>query len=174
MELELEMELGQQVIVIADVTRVKQVLINLATNALKFTNTGFVKMTARAVSSADAANMALVLPSLTELHGSLTSSGGHRGPGLLYLTYDDSGSGFGSKGSKGNLRATYPAPISSTSQQSVVVVEVADSGCGLKLEDYERVFTRFFTKHGENNLRGLGLGLPISNEVVRASVGCVA
>ena len=168
----MEAELApHQIIVVADEIRVKQVLLNLATNALKFTNEGCVTMTARVVSSADAARMAIVLPSNTNFSDNDT---GDSSAGLLYQTYGDSSDVLHGKGIEDeSLRATYPVQIPSTIQTaSVVVVEVTDSGCGLKPADYERVFSRFFTKQGEDNLRGFGLGLPISNELVRASVRC--
>ena len=169
-------ELEQRVVVIADEVRVKQVLINLATNALKFTKEGFVKMTARVVSSADAAHMT----SITEI-GRRNSSPldsnealvSDQSTGLLYQTYGDSSDIIRAcQKNEGGLRATYPPPAASTSSRAgVVLVEVVDSGCGLNPSDFERIFTRFFTKDsGENNLHGFGLGLPISNEIVRASV----
>jgi signal transduction histidine kinase len=52
-----------------------------------------------------------------------------------------------------------------------VVIEVTDTGSGIRAADQERVFDRFYT--GDPDRRGLGLGLAIVREAVRALGGVI-
>lgn len=52
-----------------------------------------------------------------------------------------------------------------------VVIEIADSGQGIQPEDYERVFIEFDRIHAQGVSEGIGLGLPISQRLVRLHGG---
>lgn len=60
-------------------------------------------------------------------------------------------------------------------EDGVAVVEVADAGDGLPLEDLERVFQPFYRADASRNLDsgGIGLGLPIARSTARAHGGDV-
>ena len=56
--------------------------------------------------------------------------------------------------------------------QNILLVEVADTGCGIKPEDTERIFEPFRQGDEQNGLNsGTGLGLPISREYARMMSG---
>src|SRR6185436_16817411 len=54
-------------------------------------------------------------------------------------------------------------------QESDVVIEVADSGCGIPAERLESIFDDFVT----TKRRGLGLGLAISKKIVEQMGGTI-
>jgi len=56
---------------------------------------------------------------------------------------------------------------------SMVLVEVSDTGCGIKLEETERIFEHLYqvTDPGSAGRRGLGLGLHIAQELVARQGG---
>ncbi len=56
--------------------------------------------------------------------------------------------------------------------QNILLVEVDDTGCGIKSEDIDRIFEPFRQGDGQNGLNtGTGLGLPISREYARMMSG---
>jgi two-component system sensor histidine kinase/response regulator len=56
--------------------------------------------------------------------------------------------------------------------QSQVVVEVADTGYGIAVEDQEAIFERF--RQGRNKRSGSGLGLHLSRRIVEAHGGKIS
>lgn len=51
------------------------------------------------------------------------------------------------------------------------MIKVIDEGIGIKKEDRERVFEKFFHKHIENKEKGTGLGLYIAKSVTNLHNG---
>lgn len=56
----------------------------------------------------------------------------------------------------------------------VVSIVVADEGQGMRPEDVERAFERFFRAEGAAHAPGTGLGLSLVKEIVEAHGGCVS
>ncbi|MCL1940078.1 MAG: ATP-binding protein [Desulfovibrionaceae bacterium] len=56
-----------------------------------------------------------------------------------------------------------------------VVVEIADTGCGISDEDKQKVFEMFYTtnKKSGDSRRGIGLGLPLCQSIVHAHGGTI-
>ena len=57
--------------------------------------------------------------------------------------------------------------------ESLLVVHVEDTGCGIKHEDLERLFKRFGKLDDPDRLNdeGIGLGLAICQEIIHANQG---
>ncbi len=56
-------------------------------------------------------------------------------------------------------------------QEGQVVVEVADTGCGIPEQDIPKLFVPFFTTKGPG--KGTGLGLPISYDIIKKHNGAI-
>ncbi|NND14506.1 MAG: HAMP domain-containing histidine kinase, partial [Acidimicrobiia bacterium] len=54
------------------------------------------------------------------------------------------------------------------------VIEVRDHGPGLRIDEYDRVFDRFYQADSSRNREGAGLGLAIAREIVMAHQGAIA
>ena len=54
-------------------------------------------------------------------------------------------------------------------KQSMIVVQISDTGVGIQEEDVERVFEPFFTTKGEG--KGVGLGLSVAYGIIRQHQG---
>ncbi len=68
----------------------------------------------------------------------------------------------------GNIRVTL------TSEGSTLQIAVADTGCGIRDEDKERIFQRFYQVRNDDPKAGSGIGLHIVNEYVRMHGGTVS
>lgn len=64
-----------------------------------------------------------------------------------------------------------PIRIRTFQNASLAFFSVQDEGLGIKTEDQERIFDRFERVAEENGVKGFGLGLFISNSVVKAHGG---
>jgi signal transduction histidine kinase len=64
--------------------------------------------------------------------------------------------------------------LSAAAQADDVVLEVADTGCGIAAEHLPHLFEKFFRVPGQNRSTGSGLGLAIVQEIVAAHGGSVA
>jgi two-component system sensor histidine kinase/response regulator len=69
----------------------------------------------------------------------------------------------------GGIKICIYSTSSPTSNQSQVVVEVADTGYGIAAEDQTAIFERF--RQGRNKRSGSGLGLHLSRRIVEAHGG---
>jgi Osmosensitive K+ channel histidine kinase len=60
-------------------------------------------------------------------------------------------------------------------QDSLAVVEIADTGCGIRDEDKLKVFEMFYTtnKQSSDSRRGIGLGLPLCRSIIHAHGGTI-
>jgi two-component system phosphate regulon sensor histidine kinase PhoR len=54
-----------------------------------------------------------------------------------------------------------------------VLIDIADTGCGIPRDELSRLFDRFYRGSGEQGRSGFGLGLPITKEAVEALGGRV-
>lgn len=68
----------------------------------------------------------------------------------------------------GNRKAIY---VEVTKADNHAILIVRDQGIGIKSEDHDRVFERFERAISENEVSGMGLGLYISRNIVRAHGG---
>jgi two-component system sensor histidine kinase KdpD len=67
--------------------------------------------------------------------------------------------------------ARSPIEITACAGSNEVTVAVADRGAGLKPEDQERVFEKFFRSSGNGSTSGVGLGLAICKGIVELHGG---
>jgi PAS domain S-box-containing protein len=70
--------------------------------------------------------------------------------------------------------AGQPVTLSLTRERDWAIIEVRDHGPGVPTGDPERIFERFERATALLNEGGLGLGLYVSREIVRAHVGSIA
>ena len=61
--------------------------------------------------------------------------------------------------------------VSLTSHEDLLVLEVADRGCGIREEDRDKIFQKFFRGKRTKNITGTGLGLAITKEIVEKHGG---
>lgn len=61
--------------------------------------------------------------------------------------------------------------VACTATDGTVRVRIADNGDGIRPEDLEHIFERYYTKHPGS--RTMGLGLPIAQEIVSAHGGTI-
>ncbi len=64
--------------------------------------------------------------------------------------------------------------VSINREASGVVIEVEDAGTGIAPEHRDLIFEPFFTTRSEGDLRGLGLGLSVSKNMIEAMGGTIA
>lgn len=67
-----------------------------------------------------------------------------------------------------------PVEIAVRRIDSSGVIEVRDHGPGLRIDEYDRVFDRFYQADSSRNREGAGLGLAIAREIVMAHQGAIA
>jgi len=64
--------------------------------------------------------------------------------------------------------------VSAVSNGRNAVVTIRDTGVGIKNEDRERIFDRFYRSDTARNEEGTGLGLSISRTIIEAHGGDIA
>ncbi|KAI8821137.1 uncharacterized protein EV422DRAFT_55318 [Fimicolochytrium jonesii] len=160
--------------VIGDVTRIRQVMLNLMTNALKFTSQGFVSFNVRRLAKQPEGN-----PGAPP--GSSSFAGEHH-------PLKPSASG-----SDAETRATLSPPTPPTTRRSstslcladlkedidkgdaaVLLFTVQDSGCGIPKDKLNSLFKPYSQLDNPNNMDstvGTGLGLAISSQLVEMMGG---
>ncbi len=57
--------------------------------------------------------------------------------------------------------------VKTRQEEKEALIEIADTGCGIKQEDLKHIFTPFFTTRGQ----GTGLGLTITHRIIREHKG---
>lgn len=70
----------------------------------------------------------------------------------------------------GNKKPIY---VSVISQDGHALIKVRDEGIGIKKEDHHRIFEKFERAVSDDNRDGIGLGLFISNNIVKAHKGSI-
>lgn len=63
--------------------------------------------------------------------------------------------------------------ISTIKKDNTVDITIRDTGIGIKKEDMERIFERFFRADTSRNIKGTGLGLSIAKAIIEAHNGNV-
>jgi signal transduction histidine kinase/DNA-binding response OmpR family regulator len=139
-------------IVITDPQRLKQVIINLLSNAFKFTETGHVKLR---ISEANAEDLEeLDLPDIKTV--SLTP---HSSPSLSKYTYRKNAVEKERRGSKKYIK-----------------VAISDTGIGIKRDDIDKLFKSFsqIDSSSTKKYSGTGLGLAISAGICKLLKGNIS
>ncbi len=67
-----------------------------------------------------------------------------------------------------------PVEIAVRRSDSDGVIEVRDHGPGLRIDEFDRVFDRFYQSDSSRNREGAGLGLAIAREIVAAHQGVIS
>jgi signal transduction histidine kinase len=67
-----------------------------------------------------------------------------------------------------------PVTVTVSTDAGEAVIEVADKGPGIREEDLARIFRRFERAVSVRHYGGLGLGLYVSREIVRAQGGTIS
>ncbi len=73
-----------------------------------------------------------------------------------------------------NRHGSLPIEIDVNRSGHGAVIEVRDHGPGLRSEEYDRVFDRFYQADSSRNREGAGLGLAIAGEIVAAHGGSIS
>jgi signal transduction histidine kinase len=63
--------------------------------------------------------------------------------------------------------------VRSGSDGDQVMVEIADTGVGIREEDLDRIFERFYRADEAGTTRGFGLGLPIARAIIELHQGSI-
>lgn len=66
-----------------------------------------------------------------------------------------------------------PIHVSLEKNNDVAIIRVKDQGPGIAPDDQERIFKRFERVKGSENIGGLGLGLYISSQIIKAHNGII-
>lgn len=175
--LRLSFELGSElpVAIATDEGKLRQVLINLLGNAIKFTEAGSVTLRVRAVphsSDLTAADLLAPYPSQTDFYRSSTDS---KEQAAIYAR------AAVQLAAPPKFKSTaHSLPLDSASDRATaqkytplyLVFEVEDTGYGIAEEELGRLFQPFQqTRSGLNASEGTGLGLTISRKYVQMMGG---
>lgn len=148
--LKLELEVSPSVpgVLEGDPNRLRQILVNLVGNAIKFTEHGAIKVEVRIASNLEVISGAAWN---SRQSGMIEAAGG-----FLETSQDEAG-----------------APGLSQSDQCVLLFSVSDTGIGIPLEKQGVIFAAFTQADGSTTRRygGSGLGLTISAQLVELMGG---
>ena len=61
----------------------------------------------------------------------------------------------------------------SCNDEDSVVVEIIDTGAGIQARDLPHIFKRFYRSDKAGTTRGFGLGLPVSDAIIKLHHGCI-
>lgn len=75
------------------------------------------------------------------------------------------------KFSLNSSKITVSAEAKNTASGQMVIVSVADQGCGIASENLEKIFEKFFREPSSKKIEGTGLGLTIARYIVQAHGG---
>lgn len=64
--------------------------------------------------------------------------------------------------------------ISLTKQHSTVKIQIKDNGIGIKKEDLNHIFDRFWQAEKSRHQKGLGLGLSLAETIVKLHRGTIS
>ena len=157
---------GEKLYVLADSAKLKQVLINIVNNAIKFTDYGTIRIDVRATQKlSDSKAMAQQYSlAATPSDRELTQAEVNYNRDRASLLNSDPGNGH---------RNLSPTPDSSTQQVEIVIV---DTGIGIEPAQQTKLFHPFVMVDGSSTRKfgGTGLGLAISRNLVELMQGTIS
>jgi PAS domain S-box-containing protein len=154
LEFIMEIDPGLPEALLLDEARLRQILVNLVGNAVKFTDTGFVKLAAWKRLLNEEEETSSWFPPLTK--------GGRKGGRLSPVHRGQVG------------KPPPPTPPWQGGEPSVgLIISVEDTGIGIPPDQQEKIFAPFEQQKGQNRAKfgGVGLGLAITRRLVQMMNG---
>ena len=158
---------GEELYVLADSAKLKQVLINIVNNAIKFTDYGTIRIDVRATQKLPDRK-----PATQQYSLAATPSDREPTQAKVELNRDRTSNFLNSDPSNGDRNAKQ-TPNSSTHQVEIVIV---DTGIGIELAQQNKLFHPFVMVDGSSTRKfgGTGLGLAISRNLVELMQGTIS
>ena len=167
-------KLGQKIFVFADGAKLKQILINIVGNAIKFTDRGSISIQ---VGVHDLENNSDE-NSLPQLQATISDSFGNGEKGLQLIAetkMEELASSLVSVHSLNNSQKDRNSLSPNIFNSNRVIIEVKDTGIGINLTEQEKLFRPFVMVDGSTTRKygGTGLGLAISRNLIELMGGSI-
>ncbi|CAI5473118.1 unnamed protein product [Closterium sp. Yama58-4] len=185
--IELVSEVDESVprVVRSDAARLRQVLVNIISNATKFTHHGEVHVSVSAHCLGDCPDMLQPAAACTPAHGAVLGQGATDAPAEDQQHSDsssgggssNSGGGWGGRGLRDTGRGLGPGEVEQALSAGYrwhrLVVRVRDTGIGIAADRHDRLFKPFSQVDASTTRQygGTGLGLAISQQLVELMGG---
>ena len=158
---------GEELYVFADSAKLKQVLINIVNNAIKFTDYGTIRIDVRAIQQ---------LPDSRAVaqQYSFATTPSDREPSQVKINHNCDRASSSLKSDSGDGRHNLPQHVSDSSTRRVEIV-VVDTGIGIDLAQQSKLFHPFVMVDGSTTRKfgGTGLGLAISRNLIELMQGTI-
>ncbi|TPX66246.1 hypothetical protein SpCBS45565_g04600 [Spizellomyces sp. 'palustris'] len=154
--------------ILGDVTRIRQIVLNLLTNALKFTDQGSITFTVTRLDASDTAE--LPVPLFEGQHHPLKNGTGSVSGGVE-ISPVRTPEMTDSTDTTATLADDVPT---AEPGEAVILFTIVDTGCGIPCEKITRLFMPYSQIDNPNNRDsavGTGLGLAISSRLVQMMGG---